>query len=176
MDFRQTHESSSVPEAGSRPRWSDLSWLPAYAARGLWELILAHRAFSALEARDIPRLNQDAKRDSAKNRGSRDDIVRIDAHSARIGYVLPRISARLPWRSDCLVQALAARRWLLASGLASEIRIGVERPDNADFGAHAWLVRDGHVITGGDISRYSLLLGGDAHDQADPRKVDGRHS
>ena len=78
---------------------------------------------------------------------------------ARIAYVIPRISARLPWRSDCVIQAMAAQDWLAEHGLAGEIRIGVERPADGKFGAHAWLLHDGVIVTGGDIDRYDVLLG-----------------
>lgn len=58
-----------------------------------------------------------------------------------------------------MVQAIAAQEWLARLGMASEIRIGVERPEDGPFAAHAWLVRKERIITGGDVARYSLLLG-----------------
>lgn len=81
------------------------------------------------------------------------------AHIARIGYVLPRLSKRLPWRSDCLVQAMAGQRWLRASGHSSEIQIGVQNAGADEFGAHAWLLCNGSVVTGGNIAGYAKILG-----------------
>ena len=78
---------------------------------------------------------------------------------SRIAYVIPRLSDRLPWRSDCLIQAIAGQNWLTAKGADSEIQIGVENPKDGDFGAHAWLVHNDTIVTGGDIARYALLLG-----------------
>jgi hypothetical protein len=132
----------------------DVGWLIAYALRGFGELVRARLVFASLEASEIPARNLAVSR-LATHRGTAAD----PAHLARMAYVLPRLSARLPWRSDCLVQAIAAQNWLAAGGLAGEIQIGVERPADGPFGAHAWLVHEGMVITGGDIARYERLLG-----------------
>ena len=74
----------------------------------------------------------------------------------RVAYVLPRMAARVPWRSDCLVQALAARRWLARAGVASDVCVGV-RKDEQGFQAHAWLRVGERIVTGGDISSYAEL-------------------
>lgn len=71
----------------------------------------------------------------------------------RIAYVLPRVGRRVPWRSDCLVQALAARRWLARHAIPSAIRIGGRtRADR--FDAHAWLVAGGMIVTGWDNAEF----------------------
>jgi hypothetical protein len=147
-------QSCPVPPPGSRPRLADAGWLIGYGLRGLFELIRARLAFDRLEPREI--LARNAAVTVAARAGP--DSVN-PALAARVGYILPRLSNRLPWRSDCVIQAMAAQSWLAAHGLASEIQIGVERPDGAPFGAHAWLVHGGKVVTGGDIDRYALLVG-----------------
>lgn len=147
-------QSSPIPLPGAKPRLGDAGWLIAFCVRGLIELIRARWAFGRLEARTILARNQQV---AAAPRTAPDRT--IPALAARIGYVIPRISARLPWRSDCLIQAMAAQNWLAAHGLTSEIQIGVERPEDGQFGAHAWLVHDGAAVTGGDIGRYDVLVG-----------------
>lgn len=72
----------------------------------------------------------------------------------RVAYLIPRIAARLPWRADCLVQALAAKRWLERLGVATSIHIGVHKDRRVEFEAHAWLTAGDRVVTGGDIARY----------------------
>jgi hypothetical protein len=147
-------QSSVIPPPGAKPRLGDIGWLAAYGLRGLIELVRARIAFERLEARAILARNQAVA--AAAGTGP----VSVDpALAARIGYVIPRLSVRLPWRSDCVIQAMAAQNWLAAHGLASEIQIGVERPEDGPFGAHAWLVHHGAVVTGGDIARYDLLVG-----------------
>ena len=145
------HPAPHVPAEGTKPSLRDAPWLVRFALRGLWELVRARIAFARLEAKAIPVRNQ-ASRQAA------DPSAEVEeATLARLTYVLPRLSNRLPWRSDCLVQAIAAQNWLAALGAASEIRIGVENPADGDFGAHAWLMHRNRIITGGDIGRYDLL-------------------
>lgn len=145
-------QSHYAPRAGEKPSWSDAGWLPYYAVRGLMELARARLAFTRFNASDILRFNARAK---ARQEASGPEH---DAKLARIAYVIPRISGRLPWRSDCLIQAMAAQNWLKSAGHASEIQIGVERPEGGDFGAHAWLVCGDVIVTGGKIDQYHPLL------------------
>lgn len=72
----------------------------------------------------------------------------------RVAYVIPRVAARLPWRADCLVQALAAERWLNQAGIATRLNLGVPRNKRPVFEAHAWLTAGDRVVTGGDIAGY----------------------
>lgn len=73
----------------------------------------------------------------------------------RVTYVVPRIGRRLPWRSDCLVQALAARRWLASKGIAGVIRLGSRIGADGKFEAHAWFTVGEAVVTGWDIERFA---------------------
>ncbi|MEM7780737.1 MAG: lasso peptide biosynthesis B2 protein [Pseudomonadota bacterium] len=154
-------QSSHVPPQGAKPRLSDLGWLVAYSVRGLLELLRARFIFVKLEPKDILTRNRAAKAtaNTSQKIGERE--------LARIAYVLPRLSDRFPWRSDCLVQAIAGQNWLKSKHASSEIQIGVENPEDGDFGAHAWLMHEDQVVTGGDIERYHLLL---ADSRIDPEK------
>lgn len=75
----------------------------------------------------------------------------------RVAYAIPRVAARVPWRADCLVQAMAARSWLSAHGIASTIHYGVPRHKADRFEAHAWLTVGERLVTGGDISGFVPL-------------------
>ena len=55
----------------------------------------------------------------------------------RVAFAIPRVAARLPWRADCLVQALAARRWLGHHDIATTLTLGVPRDMPSDFEAHS---------------------------------------
>lgn len=83
------------------------------------------------------------------------------AEVLRIGYVVSRTARLVPWRSDCLVQALAAQRWLLRGGIATEIVIGIDQTQKEGFLSHAWLRWGELVVTGGSVTRYSVILGPD---------------
>ena len=80
----------------------------------------------------------------------------------RVAFAIPRAGRRLPWRADCLVQALAAQRWLERQGIYTQLIVGVPKPIPSDFEAHAWLKVGGRVVTGGDISGYVPLIGDQA--------------
>lgn len=76
----------------------------------------------------------------------------------RVAYVIPRVAARLPWRADCLIQAMAAERWLASAGIATVLTLGVPKDKRPEFEAHAWLSAGGRIVTGGDVSGYVPLV------------------
>ncbi len=123
------------------------------ALRGVWLLALARLALHRIGPTGVQQRNTAAahsaraQTDAAANR-----------HCDRVAFTIPRVARRVPWRADCLVQALAGQHWLRIEGVASEITVGTARTPDGGFEAHAWLHRDGRVILGGDISRYQPLL------------------
>lgn len=76
--------------------------------------------------------------------------------AVRIARAVPRAAARVPWRADCWVRAIAAQEWLARHRVGTALFIGV-RKDAAGFAAHAWLRHDGLTVTGGDFSSYHPL-------------------
>ena len=88
-------------------------------------------------------------------------VARADAAHRlidRVAFAIPCMGARVPWRADCLVQAMAAQRWLSSRGVATSLVVGVRKPAAADFGAHAWLMAGGRVVTGGEVSPYKPIF------------------
>ncbi|MBP1804835.1 lasso peptide biosynthesis B2 protein [Rubellimicrobium aerolatum] len=79
----------------------------------------------------------------------------------RVAFAVPRVAARVPWRADCLVQALAAQSWLTRAGVESELRIGARQEDATGFEAHAWLTCGPRVVTGGGAGAFAVLVGPD---------------
>lgn len=78
---------------------------------------------------------------------------------AAISWAVRTAAAGVPWRSDCLVQSLAASRWLKREGVMPEFRLGVTSSADGSLRAHAWLELDGVVLTGGeDVADYAVLL------------------
>lgn len=72
----------------------------------------------------------------------------------RMARAIGRAARMVPWRSDCLVQAEAGRRWIAVLGGAAEIRLGARKGPDGRLDAHAWLLCGGRVVIGGDISRF----------------------
>ncbi len=75
----------------------------------------------------------------------------------QVAFAIPRVADRLPWRADCLVQALAGERWLRRRGIAAQLFIGVRADGPAPLDAHAWLKAGDRIVTGGDITAFSPL-------------------
>jgi hypothetical protein len=68
--------------------------------------------------------------------------------AASVTRRLERIAPLMPFRTTCLVRAIAG--WLLLSrrGLGSTIRFGVAMEDSK-LSAHAWLIVEGVTLLGG---------------------------
>ena len=79
-----------------------------------------------------------------------------DRRARSIGRSLRATAALVPWRSDCLPQALAAAFMLKMAGIPYRLTIGVE-PGESDtlarpMQAHAWIATDRRVVTGGPVA------------------------
>jgi hypothetical protein len=60
----------------------------------------------------------------------------------------------------CLPQALATRFLLSRLGVATDLRIGVQKPETDALRAHAWVEHEGKVLIGGPDapSEYHTLM------------------
>lgn len=63
-------------------------------------------------------------------------------------WALDIASRYVPGGHNCLARALTAYVLLARRGVATELRIGVARPQNRPLEAHAWLEREGRVLIG----------------------------
>ena len=125
------------------------------AVQAVPRLLAARLTLAKLHTDDLARLNAAA----ASTGRPADRATPADATEVRrIGYVISRSARLVPWRSDCLVQALAAQKWLLRSKIATEIVIGIDQTQAEGFLSHAWLRWGDHVVTGGKISRFTIIL------------------
>lgn len=116
-----------------------------------WARIVLMRLSTA----EIAARNQAA---DLQGRGADAGIAQDQAEVASLAAILPRVAYWLPWRSDCLVQALAAQRMLAGKGIASQIVIGVDNTSEKGFEPHAWLRYGDKVVTGGEVARFAVLL------------------
>lgn len=118
---------------------------------------MARFRLSRLKPSDILDANRRVVR-LASRQARRAETTQIAVTLERIAFVIPRVAARMPFRSDCLVQALAGQRWLAAAGIGCQIEIGVDNNSDDGFLAHAWLIHEDVIVTGGEVSRYRSLL------------------
>ncbi len=96
--------------------------------------------------------------------GEADGAGAIDQRSRemtqRISWALRVASARSPWQSTCLAQALAATGMLRCRRIPATLAMGVARSaaDAASLEAHAWLSCDGVILTGaGGHEKYNIV-------------------
>ena len=68
----------------------------------------------------------------------------------KIGWAVRTAARRSPWKSNCLAQAIAAKRMLQRRNISSTLYLGVQKandiPDNLN--AHAWVTCGDMVLTG----------------------------
>lgn len=151
MPIRQ---APRVPPKGQLPAPVDWLWVLPMALIAIFRLVRARIKFAYLPIRNLLKQNRkigEKLRDETE--ASASEVV--FAH--RIAYILPRVAQRMPFRSDCLIQAIAGQDWLAFRGFASEIIIGVKPPDNQWLEAHAWLEFGKIAITGGEIEPYAPI-------------------
>lgn len=126
----------------SRHEWRDL-------LLAAWDLAIVAVALSARTAMQIRREDLiTAKRQTALS-----SIA--EQHVARAQWAIACASQVVPWRSDCLRQAEAGRRWLKRRGVTAELRLGARRNPGGALEMHAWLIAGDKVVTGGDIVPFT---------------------
>lgn len=106
--------------------------------RATWELALARWRLASFDPSALT---------------ARDDGHLAECEINRIAFAIGAMGARVPWRSDCLVQALAAQHWLASRGVGSTLHLGV-KASGAPIDAHAWLKIGDRVIIGGEVADY----------------------
>lgn len=127
------------------------------ALRGLIDLAAARIDLTRIRPNGVQLRN----REFATLRGPNDVGLPTQVLSQRCdeaAYFISGVARRVPWRSDCLVQALAGQRWLARHGIPSEIVIGTSKSPGGLFEAHAWLRQGDRIVLGGDIARFHPLL------------------
>lgn len=81
----------------------------------------------------------------------------------KIAWAVATASRAVPSGGNCLVRALATGIVLKRYRYPSELKIGVMKPVDGHFGAHAWLESGGIVVIGDfEINRYAPLGGPDS--------------
>ena len=122
--------------------WADLA--RATAELGLARIRLARLAAGDLVGQERPSTIPSREAEPG------DGAQTVD----RVAFAIPRMGARVPWKGTCLVQALAAQRWLARRGIASEIVLGARKAGDKGIDAHAWLKAGDRVVVGGDPAGY----------------------
>ncbi|MGL6108241.1 lasso peptide biosynthesis B2 protein [Romboutsia sp.] len=67
------------------------------------------------------------------------------------------ISRYTPWESLCLVQAMTVQKMLKKRGISTTIYLGVNRKEDKEIVAHAWIRCGEMFVTGGDGNGYATV-------------------
>lgn len=78
--------------------------------------------------------------------------------ASRVSWAVQSVAAHVPFGFVCLPQAMAAKWMLRRRRLASTLYLGVARPDEVKFTAHAWLRAGDMILTGRAESRTHTIL------------------
>lgn len=122
-----------------------------YLAQAVWELGVARLQFGARSGLQIVETLRAAD-------ASQSVPARSDLDLPRLSWALNVAAERVPWRSDCLIRAMAASRWLRRHGYQTEFHLGVARPHSGSAMGHAWLSCNGASIVGGSGVGYRELV------------------
>ena len=87
-----------------------------------------------------------------------DDNTRGEVDLARLSWAIRVAAARVPWRSDCLPQAMAADRWLRRYGIQPKFFVGVAKEASGSLKGHAWLRCGEMTVTGGNGRDFTIII------------------
>jgi hypothetical protein len=130
-------------------RLSPLEW--RYLVIALKELFLARIRHAVRPAEDILRDLQ-----AGQPRSPTGGTEEIDL--ARLSWALGAAATRVPWRSDCLLRAMAAERWLRRHRREPEFFLGTTKLETGQFEAHAWLRCGDVMVTAGRSEEFAELI------------------
>lgn len=128
------------------------------AVRAAAALGVARIELRWIKPQDVLSRNQQIASRAGSTKAALPRPAEIARHCDDAAFFINRMAARVPWRSDCLVQALAGQRWLIRKGIASEIEVGTAKQPDGSFEAHAWLRQQDRIVLGGDVTGYWPLL------------------
>lgn len=83
-----------------------------------------------------------------------------------ISWAVQTAAAYLPWRTDCTIQTIAAKRLLAKHAIASDFYVGVKNDEASPFSAHAWLMCGSIYVTGYVAEPFTPILGQPPQQQA----------
>lgn len=75
-----------------------------------------------------------------------------------INQAIERASRYAFWRAKCLEQAVTAKWMLSRRGQMTYLYFGVRKEQCESLTAHAWVVCDGEIVTGGNVASEFTVL------------------
>lgn len=126
--------------------------LLALIPEALWRLMLVRIQLLFPFARTAPQLGVKSLETPALSKAS--DIRRIQ----QITKAIRVMSRYTPWKSTCMVRAVAALKMLEKRGIESTLYMGVARDKQGQMIAHAWLRSGAHYVSGDDAMQGFVVV------------------
>lgn len=124
----------------------------ALIPEALWRLMLVRIQLLFPFARTAPQLGVKSLETPAVSKAS--DIRRIQ----QITKAIRVMSRYTPWKSTCMVRAVAALKMLEKRGIESTLYMGVARDKQGQMIAHAWLRSGAHYVSGDDAMQGFVVV------------------
>ncbi|WP_339222356.1 lasso peptide biosynthesis B2 protein [Paenibacillus sp. FSL H8-0332] len=118
----------------------------------LWRLMLVRIQLLFPFARTAPQLGVKSLETPSVSKAS--DIRRIQ----QITKAIRVMSRYTPWKSTCMVRAVAALKMLEKRGIESTLYMGVARDKQGQMIAHAWLRSGAHYVSGDDAMQGFVVV------------------
>lgn len=78
--------------------------------------------------------------------------------ATRISWAVQTAGRFTPWKSPCLVQAIAGKMMLKRRKIPSTLYLGVAKHANEGLSAHAWLRCGDRILTGGALKEQFTVV------------------
>ncbi|UQZ34886.1 stage V sporulation protein S [Paenibacillus sp. PK3_47] len=118
----------------------------------LWRLFLARIQLLFPFKRTAPKLGIQSQETGMVSRDS--EALRIQQITKAI-----RIASRVtPWKSTCMVRAVAGLKMLEKRGIESTLYMGVARDKKGQMAAHAWLRSGAYYVSGDDTMKGFVVV------------------
>lgn len=125
-----------------------------YLAIASVELLAARYRFSTVPSQRIVQELQDRSSPPPHRQTSPQAAIYVKW----VSWAIPLAARYVPWRSDCLIQVMAAERWLRRNGVCTDFHLGVAKDANGGLKAHAWLRYGDVTVTGGRYDEFAPLI------------------
>lgn len=126
--------------------------LLALIPEALWRLLLVRIQLLFPFAKTAPQLGVKAMETSAVSREA--DIPRVQ----QVTKAIRVISRYTPWKSTCMVRAVAGLKMLEKRGIESTLYMGVARDKQGAMIAHAWLRSGAYYVSGDDAMQGFVVV------------------
>ncbi|MNO30878.1 hypothetical protein D3C76_208260 [compost metagenome] len=124
----------------------------ALLPEALWRLFLVRIQLLFPFARTAPQLGIQAQETPMVSQEG--DIARIQ-HITKAIRVMSRCT---PWKSTCMVRAVAGLKMLEKRGIESTLYMGVAKDKQGQMIAHAWLRSGSYYISGDDVMKGFVVV------------------